>query len=372
MLRGGFTIAVISGVPVRMHWTFLILLAWVFGSRLLNGGSVADALMAMVLILAVFACIVAHEFGHILSARAFGIRTRDVLLLPIGGIASLERLPEKPWQELVVAVAGPLVNVVIAAALLPGLLWRANGGLLAALLNPADPGQGFVASLAAINVWLILFNMIPAFPMDGGRVLRALLAMGTSRITATRIAARVGQTLAVLMAILGLTAGLPMLLVLAIFVFLGAGAEAAGTEADELLRELRVSSIMLREFRILAEADTLQTVVDALLAQSQPDFPVTTDGTPSSPLVGLLARNDLIRGLSRDGPSGLVRASMRAPCPPLHPNHAARDAINALRSTDCPIIPVLDHGHLVGLITQDNLSEAMMVRGALRSARPRA
>ncbi|MFN7020163.1 MAG: site-2 protease family protein [Phycisphaerales bacterium] len=366
MFKGSLTIVTISGVPVRVHWTFLILLAWVFGTGFVQGGTVADGLRMVGLIGAVFACVVAHEFGHILAARSFGIRTRDVTLLPIGGVASLEKLPERPWQELVVALAGPLVNVVIVLALLPGMLWP---GGLDSLMNVGREwrglGRDFVTSLAVINVWLVVFNMIPAFPMDGGRVLRAVLAMFMGRVEATRAAATIGQALAVGFALFGIFAGLPMLLVLALFVFLGAGAEAAGTEAQEMLRGVPVSAVMLREFRVLGETDTLRTAVDELLANSQADFPVTRDGTPETEVVGLLTRADLVRVLAERGPSAPVSVAMRASCAAVGPDLPAQRALEALRGGECPMIPVVLGGRLVGLVNAENISEAIMVRSAL-------
>ncbi len=369
VFRGSFKIATIAGVPVRIHWTFFILLAWAFGSGFAGGGSWAGGLSTLALVAAVFACVVAHEFGHILAARAFGVRTRDVTLLPIGGVAALERIPEKPWQELVVAVAGPLVNVVIAGALLPGLLWGNEAGFLSVFAGPADGGQKFIASLAAINIWLVLFNMIPAFPMDGGRVLRAVLAMFTDRVSATRAAARVGQVIAALMALLGILQGWPMLLVLAIFVFLGAGAESAGTEADERLRGVAVDAVMVRDFRVLAETDSLQTAVDALLALSQSDFPVTRDGSGAAPIVGLLTRADLVQGLARHGAAATVRDAMREPCAPMRPRDPAARALKELHAARCPLIPVVENGAIVGLLTPDNVAEAIMIRGALAQQR---
>jgi CBS domain-containing protein len=280
-------------------------------------------------------------------------------------VASLERMPDKPWQELLVALAGPLVNVVIALALLPGILWPLSTETLTTLAQPTSSPRAFLASVAAVNVWLVLFNLIPAFPMDGGRVLRAILAMFTDRVAATRAAAAVGQGIAVVMAILGIFAGLPLLLILAIFVFLGAGAESAGTQATELLRGLRVSEVMVRSFRALDESDTLATAVGELLANSQTDFPVTRSGSDRSPVVGLLTRSDLIRSLAEKGPSATVREAMREPCPAASPSDSAQSAFDRLRAGTCPVIPVVDDGTLVGLLTFDNISEAIMVRNAL-------
>lgn len=368
VFKGAFTIAVIAGVPVRVHWTFLILLAWVFGAGLFRGESLVDSLVPLAFVVCIFACIVAHEFGHILVARSLGIRTRDVMLLPIGGVASLERMPEKPWHELAIAVAGPLVNIIIALALVPGVLWSGGVETLTTVRDDAS-GGGFIVTLAAVNVWLVVFNMIPAFPMDGGRVLRAILAMFTDRLTATRAAAMVAQVIAVGMALVGIFAGHLLLIILALFVFLGAGAEAAGTQAQEHLRGLPVSAVMVRSFRVLGEGEPLQVAVDELLANSQADFPVTRDGSVRSPVVGLLTRGDLVRALAERGPGAPVRDAMRAPCPPARADDSAWQAGQLLRGGSCPLIPVVEDGVLVGLLTGENFSEAILVRGALAQNR---
>jgi len=205
------------GVPVYLHLTFLLLLGLVGLLGLFQGGPAA-AISGVVMIASVFACVLLHEFGHILAARRYGIPTQDVILLPIGGVARLARMPDEPKQELVVALAGPAVNVAIAALLFP--LISLGGG-------------AFLAQLFAINVMLFLFNMLPAFPMDGGRVLRALLARQMSYVRATDLAATIGKGMAVLLGAAGLfgVPGMfgthPMLLVIAWFVWSGAGREAA-------------------------------------------------------------------------------------------------------------------------------------------------
>ncbi|HYN00277.1 MAG TPA: site-2 protease family protein, partial [Aestuariivirgaceae bacterium] len=207
-----FSLGRIAGTEVRVHFTFLLLVAWYGIAAGLRGGQTA-AIGAVVFILAVFACVLAHEFGHVLTARRYGINTRDITLLPIGGVANIERMPDRPGQELVIAIAGPAVNVVIAIVLI--VLF----GLSFTPERIADIEQGrldFVTRLASVNIALVLFNLLPAFPMDGGRVLRALLAMRLGRLRATRIAAMIGQIVAFGLGFIGLF-GSPLLIFIAIF-----------------------------------------------------------------------------------------------------------------------------------------------------------
>jgi Zn-dependent protease len=221
-MRSSLKVASIFGIEVRIHLTFLLFLVWIWFSYYQIAGF-AGAVQGVLFILALFACVLLHEFGHAFAARGFGIETPDITLLPIGGVARLSRIPEKPWQELVVAIAGPLVNVVIAAALISVIHGSAA---LEQLEYLESPRIELLAKLASVNVMLVLFNLIPAFPMDGGRVLRALLAMAMPYAQATQIAAWIGQGLAVVFGIFGLF-GNPLLIFIAFFIFVGAQQEAA-------------------------------------------------------------------------------------------------------------------------------------------------
>ena len=221
-MRSSLTVASIFGIEVRIHLTFLLFLIWIWFSYYQVAGF-DGAVQGVLFILALFACVLLHEFGHAFAARGFGIETPDITLLPIGGVARLSRIPEEPWQELVVAIAGPLVNVVIAAALISVIHTSAT---LEQLEYLESPRIELLAKLASVNVMLVLFNLIPAFPMDGGRVLRALLAMAMPYARATQIAAWIGQGLAVVFGIVGIF-GNPWLIFIAFFIFAGAQQEAA-------------------------------------------------------------------------------------------------------------------------------------------------
>src|SRR2546421_1267574 len=295
----------IAGIQLRIHITFLLLIAWLaFGYYAQGGWAVAPCRVIFVLLL--FLRVVLHEFGHAFAAKAFGINTPDITLLPIGGVARLERMPEEPVQELIIAVAGPLVNVVIAIG-----LFVAGGSQ--GLLSPSNvEGGGLVAQLLTINIMLVLFNMLPAFPMDGGRVLRALLATRMSYARATQVAANVGQGFAFLFGFIGLFGPNPWLIFIAFFVYLGASQEAALAQMRDVSRRFPVSSAMVRDFRTLADTATLEEAVDALLATSQHDFPVV-DAAGS--VAGVLTRQDLIGALRKHDPNIRVGDVMRRNIP---------------------------------------------------------
>lgn len=348
----------IAGIRVYMHATFLILLAWVGAAHLLAGHGAGAALIGIAFILLLFGCVVLHELGHALTARRYGIRTRDITLYPIGGVARLERMPEEPYQELVVALAGPAVNVVIAAALYA--LLRISYGLVP-LESLSVSGGPLLERLMVVNVFLVLFNLLPAFPMDGGRVLRALLATRMEYTRATNIAASVGQAMAFFFGFLGLT-GNPFLLFIAFFVWIGAAQEAGIVQMRYAMGGVPVTKAMVTEFRTLSPEDPLSHGVDLMLSGAQQDFPVVSDGS----LVGVLPRSKLLAALSERGQDGLVREAMEREFEVVDPYEMLESAFTRLQGCNCSTLPVVREGRLVGLITTENVGEFLMVQTALR------
>src|SRR5437870_2448726 len=338
-MRWSIKIARISGIEVRIHVTFLLFLAWIGFTYYQVGGSAAAA-EGVLFILALFGCVLLHEFGHALAARAFGIRTPDITLLPIGGVARLQRMPDKPWQELAVAVAGPLVNVVIAAVLIFVLGRRAE---FQSLQHLEQPGIEMLAKLASVNISLVLFNLIPAFPMDGGRVLRSLLAMAMSYSRATQVAAWIGQALAFVFGFIGLFTN-PMLIFIAFFMFLGAQQEAAMAQMKDLALNLPVSDAMVTHMLRLPQQATLDDAVEALLRTSQHEFPVVDE---ADRLLGVLTRDDMIAALKRRGPATPVVDVMRRDLPAIRSNDPLDEAFRLMQESAFPALPVADrHGRL--------------------------
>ncbi|MCS7091092.1 MAG: site-2 protease family protein [Verrucomicrobiota bacterium] len=359
-MRWSVRIARVAGIEVRLHITFLLFLAWIGLSYYYLGGPQA-AWQGVLFMLALFGCVLLHEFGHAFAALAFGIRTPDITLLPIGGVARLQRIPEKPWQELVVAVAGPLVNVGIAAILIFALGQRMSVEHLERL---NAPGTALLAKLATVNLMLVLFNMIPAFPMDGGRVLRAVLAMALPYGRATQIAATVGQGLAFVLGFIGLFTN-PMLIFIAFFVFLGAQQEAAAAQIRDISSNLPVAEAMVTHLVTLPPHASLDDAVEALLRTAQHEFPVLdADGR----LLGVLTRDDLIAALKQQGPGVPVTQVMRQDLPVVYAYAPFAEAFRRMQECGCPAVPVVDgSGRFVGLITPENVGELMLVH-SLRPA----
>jgi Zn-dependent protease/CBS domain-containing protein len=354
-----FPIGTVKGTVIRVHLTFFLLLLWIGGSAYAIGGADA-ALASIVFILLLFGCVLLHEFGHVFAARRYGVQTPDITLLPIGGVARLERIPEKPSEELVVAMAGPAVNVVIAA-----VLFLILGGIPSVDATAVhSPGHGILERLAWVNVMLVLFNLIPAFPMDGGRMLRAFLAWRMGYVQATRIAAGVGQAVAFALGLLGLFGGNPLLVFIALFVYLGAAAESQAVQMRDIGRGIPVRDAMITRFESLPPSATVEDAVQLLIQTTQREFPVV-DGAGT--LRGILTRDAMIRALKEQGPATPVLEVMHRDIPLVGPRQCLSDAMQALHAggNPAPAVGVTDQsGRLIGLVTPENVGEMVMVQQA--------
>jgi Zn-dependent protease/CBS domain-containing protein len=349
-----FRIMNVSGIPIRIHFTFFLFLAWIAFA----GGE--SGMMWAGLILSVFACVLLHELGHALTARKYGVETRDITLYPIGGVAMLDGRPT-PRAELWIALAGPAVNVVIAT-ILGIVLFFTEGGLPAFSFGRMT--SSFMSALFIANISLAIFNMIPAFPMDGGRVLRSLLAMRMEENKATQIAAAIGQGLAIAFGFYALWQKEPVLMLVAFFVFLGAGQEASQSMTRSFLVGHAIHHAMQNRFRTIPHGATMETAAQMLLAGSQHDFPV--EG--GAEIVGVLTRQDIAQGLATEGPTGYVANHMRREFKTAHPNVPLEIAIDMFSKDDPTPILVMDNDQLVGMVTQENLSEFIMLEHARQQA----
>lgn len=353
-MRWSFKIARIAGSEVRIHYTFLLLLAWIayssYQSAQTPEAGTAAALSGVAFTLGLFFCVLLHEFGHALAARAFGIPTPDITLWPIGGVARLQRMPDRPWQELVVAVAGPMVNVVIAGLLIAFAGVQFHLGNFPSL---DDPQAFLVVKLAWVNIALVLFNLIPAFPMDGGRVLRALLAMVMPHALATLIAGRIGQVLAVGFAIAGYFYD-PMLIFIAIFIFMAAKQEIAYAQMKEAAHRLSVADIMVTQLLVLPMQATLQQAAETLTKTPQFASPVIGDNQ----FRGILLHADLTAALPQAQPGATVADIMRHNVPRIPSDMHVDEAVRLMQESHNPALPVLDPGtgNLIGLLTIENLN----------------
>ncbi|HTJ21255.1 MAG TPA: site-2 protease family protein [Gemmatimonadaceae bacterium] len=362
-MKWSWKIGRIGGIDLRVHATFFFLLAWLALNYYRSSGTAIGAARGVLFTIALFASVVLHEFGHAWAGRRVGVPTRDITLLPIGGVARLEYIPKNPWHELQIALAGPAVTVVIIALLTIVLVVLGAPILIAGDAVVTGGSSGILAQLMWVNVYLLVFNLLPAFPMDGGRVLRAGLALRSGYLRATAIAARVGRAFALLFGIVGLFYN-PFLVLIALFVWLGAAAESSATQEHELLGGVTVDRVMIRELRTLAPDDTLETAMRHVLEGFQQDFPVLENGR----VVGVLTRSGMLAGLGRGGPASPVSASMDSSFRTASPSEPVEHAVARLRECHCSSMPVMRDGQLAGVLTSENIAEFVMIATALRSS----
>jgi Zn-dependent protease/CBS domain-containing protein len=348
----------VFGVPVRLHFTFILLIIFLI---VLGAGGGQSMLASAIYLIALFSSVLLHELGHVAVSKRYGIATIEVVMFPIGGLARLERLP-KPHEELWIALAGPAVNVLIAGGIYAWLGWANDIRNLGELVVPTD--RNLLQRIAFGNLILAAFNMLPAFPMDGGRVLRALLARWMGEAEATKKAAGAGQILAILMGLLGLLAGNFMLVFIALFVYLGAVQENAAVQGRFLLGSTPVRAAMITDYRTIPHGSSLRDAADLLLASSQQDFPVVT----GDQVLGLLTRNDLLRGMASEGAEAYVAGSMKRNFVRVTPDSELAEAVPLLGENACVL--VMEEERLLGLLTRENVAEYLMLRRFGMQPRP--
>ena len=369
-MGGSFKIGRAFGIDVKVHWTFFLLLAFFAFAGYQRTGSLTNALVTAAVIIALFLCVVLHEFGHSLVAQRLGIEVHDITLLPIGGIARLKSLPERPWAEVKIAVAGPLVNVVLAPVFYG--IGIALGADPLTIGSPLLGGFGsigqFFVYLGLINAGLVLFNMIPAFPMDGGRVLRGLLATRLGAVRATDISSAVGQFFALGFFLIGLLGGNFLLALVAVFIFFGANGEAQMVRQRELMRGLLVSDVMGTRPRLetVTPYHTFGQVLDSIIHGYQEDFPVVDE---NGNLVGMITRNEIMAAAHSPERYSSVRDLMKTEFPTVSPEaDLFTDGARILQESGLKALPVVRAGDLVGMLTIDDIGQAALLRDPRKRA----
>lgn len=347
-MRGSWQLGTLAGIRVRVHWSFLILPLLIGWSAWSTAGPAA-AVGAVLFVLALFGCVVLHELGHALAARRYGIGTRDITLLPIGGVARLERMPRASLQELVIALAGPAVNVVIAAAIAAGL-WL-QGGSLATVLGGDLLHGSFLVRLMWANVALVLFNLLPAFPMDGGRVLRAALSMRLSHTRATEIAAGIGQAMAIAFAAFGLYFGGWTLVLVAAFVYFAGRGEVAMARLESATAGMYVSDLMQQQFQTISASARVADIAPQLPFTSQQDFPVVR----GRELVGMVSAGDVIASMAAGDGGREVASLMQPGVAPIDRRATLLETFSRMPPGTSGSLPVADGGVLVGILPQERL-----------------
>jgi Zn-dependent protease/CBS domain-containing protein len=361
-MKWSLPIGRVSGISLRLHVTFLMFLAFIAYAGFMDVG-LSGAGWAVAMFCSVFACIALHELGHSVVAQQLGVQVRSITLLPIGGVAALRNFPENPWHEIAITVAGPMVNAAIACVLIP-FTGTPSHWLIVAM--PQDV-HGLLLSLTQANITLFVFNFIPAFPMDGGRLLRAVLALALPYRQATTIAAMVGQGLAILFVVAGLKFSFWLVLI-GVFIFLGAEGEERFVRMRSVLRNLNVEDVMSREVAMLSPSDPVSRGIELIYQTGQDDFPVLEQGR----LVGIVARSGLIEAMNAHGANTPVMAIMNANVTLASPWEKLMSACEEIISgTTTNAVVVVDDGRLVGMVSPENINRYLSVQSNIKSPRRR-
>ncbi|GAB4137846.1 MAG: site-2 protease family protein [Bacteroidia bacterium] len=359
-MKGSIKIGRFAGIDVFVHWTFSLLLVYVIFTSIKSGLNINQTLWMLAFVLSVFVTVVLHEFGHALTAKKFNCNTKDITLLPIGGVARLEKFPDKPIQELWIAIAGPAVNIGIAVIL--GLFIHfPDGSELVTELNNNISSSNFLLNFFGVNIWLALFNLIPAFPMDGGRVLRALLSLKLSPTLATNIASKIGQLIALVFVIGGLFYN-PMLIIVGVFIFIGAQQENAMMQMKHTLTGYKVRDVLMTEYATLNAEDTIHTAVQRILSSQYKNF-LILEGQQH---IGTLSRDEIIQALAAGGQNESVSAFMKKNLVELHPETPLNSILNLAGSDSTELMPVVIDGVRIGVIDRENVAEFLLLQHSLR------
>ncbi|MEZ4887103.1 MAG: site-2 protease family protein [Chitinophagales bacterium] len=369
-MKGALRIGKLSGIGVFIHWTFIFILLYIAYNVTKAGGDIWAILRGEIFLLLLYVCVVLHEMGHALAARKYGVRTLHIVLYPIGGIASLERIPEKPFEEFVVAIAGPMVNVGIAMGL--GLYLYLFAGPTsfeesgsATLVTLLDTFDKFIFTLMWINIGLVGFNAIPAFPMDGGRVLRALLAMKIGRVKATQIASVIGQVFAILFVAYGFltTPFQPFIVLIGIFVYIAAMGENRMVYTESKLSGFKVRDAMRTKFITLNGTDSLNEAVRVLLASAEDSFIVLQENKP----IGVLYRKNLMEAIKNEETTTIADITVRK-IPFLQAEQDIQEVFQFMQRSRIHILPVVDQSsQLVGVLDRRNLDDFIAVQDVTKT-----
>jgi len=362
-MKGSLSLGSIAGIKVQVHWSFLLLILWIVFIGLISGMSGAGMLWNIIFVLVLFGCVVLHELGHALTAQQFNVQTQKITLLPIGGVASLEEMPEDPKQELFITLAGPAVNLLIALLLYLVIPFDFFRGLdqqqLQEFFSEISP-RNFLFLLFYANLVLAAFNFIPAFPMDGGRILRALLALRMGRVRATQIAARMGQFVALIFFFFGLFYN-PFLALIGVFIFFGAQSENILIQQLSILRGHKVRDAMMTNITVLDPGDTIKNVVDLILAGTERDFIVADD----QHAVGIIYNADLMRAIRDRSNSKQVRDIMVSDFTSVSTNDDLAEIFRKAHTDKKSFFPVIDNGKLLGAIDLTNINEFMVFKSPI-------
>lgn len=355
-MKGTFKLGKIAEIGIFIHWTFSLLILFIVYVNYKAGQNLTQILWSVLFILCIFLTVFLHELGHALTAKNFGIKTKDITLLPIGGLARLERLPEKPSEELLVAFAGPFVNIVLAFITSWFITLPNTPEEMVGQLANGVNANNFFLNFYLVNIVLAIFNLIPAFPMDGGRVLRALLSYKLERHYATKIAARIGQILALGFIFLGFFSN-PFLIFIGIFVFMGAQIESEYTETKYMLKGYKVRDVIMKQYPTIDDNEKLETAVKLMLDSQNKHFLVTENNIP----MGTLNREQIIEALSNKEDETKLSSIMDRELILLQANDLLEDVFELVYKNKSTLMLVMENNQLIGTLDTENLLKFILI-----------
>ena len=362
-MKGSIQIAKLFGIPVQLHWSFGFIFFWIFYLGQSGGLDWKATLWMGLLFLALFVCVVLHEFGHALTARHYGVKTHDIILSPIGGIARLDRLPDKPIHEFFVAIAGPLVNVAIALVLAPYLFLMTNKGIniegdqLTLFSRP----NNFLPLLFLLNISLAIFNLLPAFPMDGGRIFRSLLSIKFGRTRATQYATYLGQAIAVLFLVYGVFYSDWIIAFIGVFVFFTAANENRMVKLDHKLAMTFVKDFMRTRFTRLHENDGVAVAIHELKQGLEKSFLVFDE----SQIIRGVVHEPQIKKANELGRIDLtISEFMLTPPLPVTPEDNLKTVFELMQKRGNALLPVIQNEAIIGVIDTRMMNEFLWAKGS--------
>lgn len=355
-MKGSFKLGKIADIGIFVHWTFSLLILFIIFINYRSGQNATQIVWSVVFILSIFITVVMHELGHALTAKRYHIITKDITLLPIGGLARLEKIPEKPIEELIVAIAGPLVNITLAVITRIFITIPGTSEQLMAELSNGVNANNFFLNFFLVNFWLALFNLIPTFPMDGGRILRAILSFRMQRHIATRISARIGQFLALGFILFGFFTS-PVLVFIGIFVIIGAQVEADYTKSKFMLKGFKVHDVVMKDYPKIDANATVKTAVALVLNSQNKNFLIMEEGIP----VGTLNRDQIIMALSKKGEAEFIYNVMDRNLIFIDSNSLLENVFELIQRNKSRLMLVMENNEVAGTLDIENLMEFILI-----------
>jgi Zn-dependent protease/predicted transcriptional regulator len=357
-MKGSLKLGKIAGIGIFVHWTFSLLIAFIIYINYRTGYTTLQIAWSIMFILCIFVTVFLHELGHSIAAKQFNIKTKDITLLPIGGVSRLESLPEKPKEELIVTFAGPLVNIVLAFITGLFITFPATSEALAIELSTGVNASNFFLNFFIVNIVLAVFNLIPAFPMDGGRILRAILSFKFERHVATKIAARIGQFLAMGFILLGFISN-PFLIFIGLFVIIGAQMESEYSDSKYSLKGYKVRDVIMKQYQTIDASEPIKTAVTLLLDSQSKIFLITENNEP----VGTLNRDQIIKALSEQGENVVIASVMNKNLIYLDVETLLENIFELVYKNKSNLMLVMENNELVGTLDTENLLEFLLIKG---------